>query len=570
MEGADPLAVLRLGADSYAPLVGADGELRDPVFGEPTQYGTPYHAFCRAVLAAHRPATGDLPAAVAGLSAALAHVADRGQAPRASSFQRAVGTTGAGNHRDFFWPPILRGYGLLCGLDPGAARGLQERIAAVDPEAAFAARPPSNWAAVWLSGEWLRMRAGLARTSPERFDRWLGAFFEGRILLEQGLYQEPGHPNSYDLFTRLHLADLLADGYAGAWRPQLERLMETGLERSLAVQLSDGGLAAAHRSSGQSWNDGAQCCYFQLAARHFRERDPARSAIAQRAAGRALRSLQRWQRPGAPFSPVYNCLPPDWRVGYEPYTADAHYGSLALAFLAAAVLRGLGPAPADGEEQAPQASVEGEPTWRAVARAGRYAVQVNGLPAPHYDGFGLTEVTFGPGRRFHFGPSARQLGEEGLLNLGLAVRAAPGRSALRVLAREPWQVCALEAPAEPGSLRLLARGRGDPCRYALAVRAAPDGVAVEERLVGHPGWATLLVPYLLDGGTGCRTVVEIGAQRVRFQYGEECIRLEWEGECEAVLQLTHGYESRRGLCGLLRLDLGQPADGVRYRLAVES
>jgi predicted dehydrogenase len=39
-----PVEVLREAVESYAPYLQAFGEMHDPVFGEPTQYGTPYHA----------------------------------------------------------------------------------------------------------------------------------------------------------------------------------------------------------------------------------------------------------------------------------------------------------------------------------------------------------------------------------------------------------------------------------------------------------------------------------------------------------------------------------------------
>jgi hypothetical protein len=46
-----PVEILREAVESYAPYLQASGEMHDPVFGEPTQYGTLYHALCNAVLA---------------------------------------------------------------------------------------------------------------------------------------------------------------------------------------------------------------------------------------------------------------------------------------------------------------------------------------------------------------------------------------------------------------------------------------------------------------------------------------------------------------------------------------
>jgi hypothetical protein len=255
-----PVEILREAVESYAPYLQASGEMHDPIFGEPTQYGTPYHALCNAVLA-REDAGGRMSAAYAdravrGLEAALDHVIDPGLPPTASGFDGATGAVGRSNHRDFFWPPILKTFLILRDLGVEGAEGFAGRISGVNIEASFAQRPPSNWAAVWLSGEWLRLREGLSPFSKESLDLWLDRFFEAHILTGQGLYQEPGHPNSYDLFTRYHLADMLVAGYDGRRRQDLELLMRTGLHGSVGVQLSDGSLASAHRSTGQTWTLG--------------------------------------------------------------------------------------------------------------------------------------------------------------------------------------------------------------------------------------------------------------------------------------------------------------------------
>jgi hypothetical protein len=151
-----PVEILREAVESYAPYLQASGEMHDPVFGEPTQYGTPYHALCNAVLAREdsgerKPAYADR--AVRGLEAALDHVIDPGLPPTASGFDGATGAVDRSNHRDFFWPPILKTFLMLRDLGVEGAEIFADRISRVDIEAAFAQRPPSNWAAVWLSGE---------------------------------------------------------------------------------------------------------------------------------------------------------------------------------------------------------------------------------------------------------------------------------------------------------------------------------------------------------------------------------------------------------------------------------
>jgi hypothetical protein len=213
-----PVEILREAVESYSPYLQASGEMHDPVFGEPTQYGTPYHAFCNAVLAkeiAGERKSAYADRAVRGLGAALGHVLDPGLPPTASGFDGATGAVGRPNHRDFFWPPILKTFLILRDLGVEGAEDFAGRISGVDIEASFAQRPPSNWAAVWLSGEWLRLREGLSPFSKESLDLWLDRFFEAHILTGQGIYQEPGHPNSYDLSDESALFPSKADVESG-------------------------------------------------------------------------------------------------------------------------------------------------------------------------------------------------------------------------------------------------------------------------------------------------------------------------------------------------------------------
>ncbi|HJQ28621.1 MAG TPA: hypothetical protein VJ827_04730 [Rubrobacter sp.] len=554
----DPVAILSEAVESYAPYLQRSGEMHDPVFGEPTQYGTPYYAFCNAVLAGSVGGERGLAyvdRAVRGLEAAIDHVSDPGLPPTASGFDPATGAVIRSNHRDFFWPPILKTFRILRHMGVDGVEGLVRRISAVDIEGSFASRPPSNWAAVWLSGEWLRLREGLSPYSTEEVDLWLDAFFDARILIEQGFYQEPGHPNSYDLFTRYHLADMLMEGYDGRRREDLESLMRTGLHRSLDVQLSDGSLASAHRSTGQTWTLGAQCAYFTHAATHFRGREPELAGRAEEAAYRALSSFRRWQRKDGPYSPVENRLPPGNRVGYERYTADGHYATLAAAFLAVAVSNGFY-RPASGGRKA-SVRLEHDPIYRAVMHNGSYSLHVNGRPAPDYDAFGLVDLTFGPGRYLQFVSCAKHLESGSLLNLGMQKSLSQGELAL---------IGPMERHGTSAGVRLQARRTGSPHNYRLAARVETDGVYVEEATPRHEEPKTLLVPYLRDAGTGAETELRVEAGKVRLIHGREEVEVSYGAPVKRVVHLTGGFESRRGLCGLLRIEFRKMSERIYYRI----
>ena len=563
------LELLLAGVEGYERWLTSSGQLVDPVFGEPTQYSTPYYAFCNAALArlvphrrrelAHR--------ALLGLKASLEHVASPGEAPHPSAFSRETGSLVRTNHRDFFWPPILRTYLLLGELGALPSQEIAQVITRVDPEACFRSRPPSNWAAVWLSGEWLRMRAGLSPTSLERFDAWLSEFFAGRVLPELGFYQEPGHPNSYDLFTRYHLLELLLEGYKGRWETELEQLLERGLERSLAVQLSDGSLASAHRSTGQTWTVAAQVAYFVGAAQWLRRRgESERAETAWQHARLALASLARWMRADGTLSPVENCLPPAWRVGYEPYTADAHYGSLALAMLASAVLRGFDETPlGDVPDRAPRSRVEGLPVLRGVLHAHGYSLHLNAWPARGYDAFGIVDLTFGPGRYLQFASSVRHLGSGALYNLGMARRREPGRAELQVMAQADLLS---SGPRHDGQDALVVEAwpRGEPYRYVLWARLTPEGAWCRESTPGQVDHKTLLVPYVREAGTGISTEVEVSEGLLRLRHGREEVAIAYQLPVESVTHLPYGFENRRGLCGLVRVDFAGPREEISYRV----
>ena len=572
-----PVEALAQAVASYEPFLREDGVLEDPVLGEPTQYGTPYHAFCQATLAAcfepdrRRDFTMN---AFRGLDHSLRYLLDPARPTYAARLDRATGTVTREDYRDYFWSPLMRTFRLLKQQGVSMAEAYTQTLAEVDVARTFLSRPPHHRAAVWLSGEWIRLREGLSPTPREQFDEWLGAFLREGIVADLGLYRETGHPNSNDIFVRVHLADILLEGYEGPWREALETLLGNGLRRSLGVQLSDGSLATAHNSSGQSWTVGAEIAFFTHAANFFRGRDPARHAQALTAARRAFASFVRWQRPDDPFSPVENLHPGNYRIGYEPYTMDGHYGNLALSFLAIAILNGFQAEPLEPDApHLPLRHLEHDPVYRGCIHEGPYSLHVNAQPSCPADGFGIVDITFGPGRFLHFVSSAVHLATGRVFNIGLATRRQAGRSEIHPIAQT---IPALLGPIAGGlsasSLRLQARIPGSLFVYELNAWISGEGLEIEESTRGHTGYKTLLVPYPRNLGDGYRTHVRSALSAdgavIRFRHSQELIRLRIQGAVDSILDLQYGYESRRAMVGLLRIDLRDPAESLRYRFTV--
>ncbi|MFL6065435.1 MAG: hypothetical protein ACJ72G_12260 [Friedmanniella sp.] len=575
-----PVELLEAGVSSWAPHLQQDGSVHDPVFGCPTQYGTAYLAWCSAVLGT-TPGVTDGPVhldrAVRLLGAALAHTADPTQPPHASGFdRRTLSVTNRLNHRDFTWPPILKTRRALRGAGVGLDPDVDTRIASVEVETAFRARPPSNWAAVWMSGEWLRIQAGLSRTPPDQLDGWLDVFFAGGEVgldLDLGLYVERGLPNAYDLFTRLHLTDLLVQGWAGRNRERLAAFLVTGLRRSLAMQLSDGSLASGYRSAGQTWVLGAQVALF-TASRALALGTAAEQQEAGLAAWRAYRVLTVGLRPEGVFSPVQNVLPSQLRVGYETYTADGHYSPLALAFLADAVRSGFGaeapPSTAELDARPAAVRAEGEPTHRGAAHHGRVSVAVQASADSTYDASGLVDLTFGADRSLVFVSAARHLDGGPWLVPGLALRNEGGAAPVMPLCPLPRRLVEpLRADGDAGLTFTAELDEGDLAgrRHRWAAALSDDGVDVVETVPGWAGRRTLLVPYLRDRGDGLLTTVDLTDRGVRFVRGPEWVEVVVDGPLERSSDLPGGYESRRGLCGLVRLDLAEPGDTLRWSVA---
>lgn len=568
----DALALLQTGVESFAACRRVDGELIDPVMGEPVQYGTPYHALCCAVLAVH--GTNSRRAhfqsiAADMLDASLRHLEDTAATPNLSWLDKASGHRVYNDHRDFFWPAVLKTWSLLRDRGHEQANAFADRIRAIRVPDVFSKRPPGNWAAVWVSGEQRRRQLGLSDVSEAAFDGWIDTFFQTHIDVEAGFYHEPGHSNSYDLFTRYHLADLLTSGYTGAHRDRLETLLQTGLQRSLSVQLSDGSLASAHRSTGQTWTLGCQIAYFSIAARWFAERDPSLSDTAGAAARLAYASLRRFQRPDQPFSPVENCLPPADRVGYEGYSFDGNYSNLALGMLASAIhFSGF---TADAAHVSAlsrrRVFIEHDPLWRAMLHHDRFSVHLNAFPSPQYDGVGLVDLTFGPGRRFHFVSSAHPLSQpDRHLNLGPALldHAGPG-AGFQPLAQADLRLIDRIRSDHDAHLAMTFRMRGRPLTWNLEVRAESDTLHLTDTVRGHSGPLALLVPYLADAGTGHVTKVTIRGNQIDFQLDGEHVRLTLDGEASDILHLPAGFENRRGRCGLVRVTGSAP---LRYSVQV--
>ena len=135
------------GAEHLRAFLQPSGELHDPVFGEPTQYGTAYFTYVNAAMGRLRhgaAAESSLEMAERGLGAALRHLLDLDDAPATSSYAPPIASSKAGNHRDFMWLPVLRAVRVFRAAGRPGVDGIAEQVRKVAVPGVFAARPPNN------------------------------------------------------------------------------------------------------------------------------------------------------------------------------------------------------------------------------------------------------------------------------------------------------------------------------------------------------------------------------------------------------------------------------------------
>ena len=190
---------------------------------------------------------------------------------------------------------------------------------------------------------------------------------------------------------------------------------------------------------------------------------------------------------------------------------------------------------------------------------GAYSLHFNARPATGYDAFGIVDLTFGPERFLHFVSSVKHLESGRILNLGMAHRSGSSQDDFALIGR-------MGGGLMPARLQLEAREQGSPYRYRIAARVETQGVYVEEETPGLEEPKVLLVPYLLDPGTGTLTDARVEAGGVRLVHGKEEVEISYGAPVRRVVHLTGGLENRRGLCGLLRIEFRESREGISYRI----
>lgn len=388
---ADYLALIASEVDFWKSHQDANGAILDPYSREEIQYSTPAFAHAAAALAAWHDRKDLIEPAAKALDWSTLRLSER---------------KAANSHEDFYGPMVAHAMNLLKPLVPSDRYAKWAKaIESIDPWKTYRKAPGSmNWNVVSACGEELFELMGLTR----------GGDYVEMSLAAQGVHFTSPHglyvegPMAYDLFPRMYMSDIIASGYDGNLRPEIEEMLRRGAITSLFMQSPWGELPAGGRSAHHQWNEAEQCAVFEIfGAAAARDGDDELAGVYKRAAHLALRSMQRWVRPSGEMQIVKNWVDPKDRHGYEPYSSHTQYNLLPMSMLALAA--GYATPTEDVTEQPAPADLGGYvlqlPEFhKVIANSGGTYAEIETLADPHYDATGLIRIQF-PDLPPQLGPS---------------------------------------------------------------------------------------------------------------------------------------------------------------------
>ncbi|NOZ57171.1 MAG: hypothetical protein GXO73_10350, partial [Calditrichaeota bacterium] len=372
------------------------GAIIDPYTEAERQYSTPAYALCGAVLL--HAGTKDNP----WLAQSTLKAFDW-------ALTSLVEGRPADNHGDFFTVKLMLALPLLKPFaDASQWARWEDLLRRLNPDRSYrdilrykkTEARIHNWNLVAISGEYLRSRAGYSD----------GAFVRRYVPIqltrftEHGMYVDPHNPMAYDVFSRYHVAIMLAHGYDGVGAKALRQAQLRGGWTALFLQSPAGEVPCGGRSAHHQWNEAAQTATFEMIASELWKKGDRLAARAfKRGARLGLASLKRWVRPTGEFWIVKNRAEPWKRWGFEGYSYHSQYNLLAASMLAVAHLaaddsipEGVAPADVGGYvltlDDGRREDFEAPGFHKTVARAGKLYVLVEHAGNHRYNPTGVLRL----------------------------------------------------------------------------------------------------------------------------------------------------------------------------------
>jgi len=215
----------------------------------------------------------------------------------------------------------------------------------------------------------------------------------------QGMYLDNygtnHNPTLYDLTTRVQLSLLPLFGYEGAYRAEVDEILEKGAFVTLFAQSALGQLAYAGRSNGYLFNEmliSSDCEY--AAAMYKKKGDLFLAGVYKRAAHLAIDSVRRFLESGKHIRNFYS----DHKIGTDPYGHYDKYMVTMASFLAIGCLWETESQSDDVPEQFCPSEIggyvweESEEFNNIIASSGKTSVQIHTRASEAYDSTGFARI----------------------------------------------------------------------------------------------------------------------------------------------------------------------------------
>ncbi|MBQ2316373.1 MAG: hypothetical protein II372_03635 [Clostridia bacterium] len=252
----------------------------------------------------------------------------------------------------------------------------------------------SNWA--MFAGISDFVRGELCGIDTSEFVEWQ---ISSQLLNfdENGMYQDDAplkNPMVYDIVPRLLLDFLLAFGYKGKFKTQIEEILDKSAQLTLLMQSSTGEMSFDGRSNQFIHNETMLISFYELEALRFaRKGDTARAgefkAAAQLSAQRVLEDLS-----AEPITHVKNRYPTETFYGCEPYAyfnkymitvaSNLYMGAM---FADDSIVPTVAPALVGG-----YVATTSEHFHKVFLSACGYTAQIETNADTHYDGNGIGRI----------------------------------------------------------------------------------------------------------------------------------------------------------------------------------
>ena len=289
-------------------------------------------------------------------------------------------------------------------VPPEESEAWRARLAAVEPENIYKFTDPAhkklkefhNWAVYSSGGESMRDSLGIGGGDFLWGNRFFDVYMAGQLhrLTPEGMYRDPGDPITYDITTRLQIANALHFGYRGEHFRILDNFLKTGGPTLLRFLSPEGFVPYGGRSAGMQFQEAIAAALCELEANRCKRLGDLESAGQfKRQAHLCIQAIRPYLT-GRELYHVKNRFPPTSLHGCDGYAQYSVYLLFASSVLGQAALFADDsiaerPAPA---EQGGYLFVLAPAFHKVFASCGGSYAELDADADPRYDSTGLGRI----------------------------------------------------------------------------------------------------------------------------------------------------------------------------------